>query len=598
MQKWKFEVLGSESVDGKLRNYYMIVSMYAEGKALDTSIEKPSNGTRPHLWTYSTTNKNQHWYIENAGGGYYYIIPRQDQTKVLDCSGDDDRKSNNTAVQLWDRQSTAQDQKWRIIETSETKELGTYYLQSALGRNLDIALGGSNSLVLWSTLNSDGNRWKLIQMGSDSVNGKQTPFFRIQNKYTGNVIDPNNYNSITADSQLYQRPYDKGKDQMWYLEDAGDGYYYITNRLDRNYCITVKDSKTDSGTAIVISKKTNGNNQKWYLASYMDPVVYGTFEVAPAAVPDLRVDLENGSSKDGTNIRLYRRNGTTSEQWKLTQLGTEIIDGEEKPYYTVQNVGTSKYWDVPTDGDKIVGTDIRQYGSNGYSDLDWFLEDQGDGTFVFRNRMDTSYVLEAAKKDEGGNVQIGKESKGSSLQQWVLHKVTTADDDTWAYGKTFTAQQNLGKYVLTPQHQTTTEYVMGVKGNSGSEGAAIVQTDSDGSNYQIWLFIQLGTDYVDGEELAFYAIQNTGSSKYFDGYGQRIPTTDNPNLQQANYDYHYDQLWYLVESDTEDVYYLCPRGDRTLCLGIRNSAKAKDTQVSVLKKTNASNQQWLLTASE
>lgn len=596
VQKWKFEVQGSESVDGKLRNYYMIVSVYAEGKALDSSTGTPSNGTRPHLWTYNTANKHQHWYIENAGGGYYYIIPREAQTKVLDCSGDDNGKSNNTVVQLWDRQSTATDQKWRIVETAETKELGTYHLQSALGRNLDIALGGSNKLVLWTTRSNDGGRWKFIQMGADSIDGKQVPFYRIQNKYTGNVMDPNNFNSITADSQLNQYAYDKGKDQMWYLEDAGDGYYYIVNRLDRNYCVTVKDSKTDNGTAILISKKANGSNQKWYLASYMEPVVYGTFEIAPVAAPDLRADLTGGSHDNGANIQLWHRNGAKAQQWTLTQLGTDLVDGEEKAYYSVKSVESGKYWDVPTSDGTITGYNVQQYDNDGYSDMHYYLEDQGDGTFVIRNRRDTSYVLEAEGTEDGKNIKIGTESSGSSLQRWILHKVTTEDDTAWQYGKVFSTEQTLGSFVLSPQHKT--DFVMGVKGNSNDyNNVAIVQTDSDGTNYQIWKFIQVGTDVTEVGELAYYRIQNTGSGNVAETTGYRTPAA-NTTVRPWAYDHAYDQLWYLEESGEEGVYYITNRGDRTLCLGIRNSAKAKDSQVTVLNKTGGNNQQWKLEVSE
>jgi len=325
-------------------------------------------------------------------------------------------------------------------------------------------------------------------------------------------------------------------------------------------------------------------------------VVYGTFEIAPVAAPDMRVDVAGDSHDNGANMQVYHRNGREYEKWTLTQLGTDLIDGEEKAYYSVKNVGSGKYWDVPTSDGTITGYNIQQYDNDGYSDMHYYLEDQGDGSFVLRNRRDPTYVVEAEGTEDNKNVHLGKESAGSSSQKWILHKYTTEDDASWEYGKVLSTEQTLGSFVLTPQHKT--DFVMGVKGNSNSVGAAVAQTDSDGSNYQIWKFIQVGTDVTDVGELAYYRILNTGSDKVLDCPSIARTPTANGVIQQANYDHAYDQLWYLEESGTEGVYYITNRGDRTLCLGIRNSAKAKDSQVTVLKKTGGNNQQWKLEVSE
>ena len=595
-QKWKFKLAGTETKNGKQISYYYIFSMLDSKVALDTT-GATTNGTRPWFYSFSESNNNQKWYVENAGGGYYYIIPRTDQTKVLDCSGDDTGKSNGTVVQLWDRQSTAKDQMWRIIETTETKELGTYFLQPAHAPNMDLCPYSSDNnngtkLVIWSTRATDYRQWQFIQMGADSIDGRQVPFYRIENKGSGKVIDVPDSDS---GAQLQQWSYDYGSDQLWYLEDAGEGYAVIVNRAKSDYCLTAKDSGKVDNTGIFLGKKSGGDNQRWRLVSAMDPVEYGTFEIAPAAAPDLRADLTGGSHDNGANIQLWHRNGAKAQQWTLTQLGTDLIDGEEKAYYSVKSVESGKYWDVPTYNGTITGYNVQQYDNDGYSDMHYYLEDQGDGSFVLRNRRDPSYVVEAEGTEDEKNIKIGTESSGSNMQKWILHKYTTEADATWEYSKFLTSWVNKGRFVLTPQHKT--DFVLGVKGNSNDNNVAIVQTDNDGSNYQIWKITQVGLDYVDGDLIPYYYLQNAGSSKVSETNDYRIPTLNLPVRQWA-YDGGYDQFYYLEESNTEGVYYFTCRGDRTLCLGIRNNAKAKDTQVMILKKTGGANQQWKLEFSE
>lgn len=597
-QKFMFKLVGTETKEGGEYNYYTIFSTVDMKVAL--GIGSSSNGAYPYFMSYDASSRNQQWYIESAGGGFYYIVPRADQTRVLEVPGNDDIKSNGTWVQLWENQKTATDQKWRLTETLETKELGTYQMQPKHAPNTDITLEHYNStnstkVVIWNTRDSSYHRWKFIQMGADSVNGQQKIYYRIENKGSGKVFDPGGINNITADSQIGQFDYDYGLDQMWYIEDAGDGYYYIINRCDRNYCLTAKDSGKTDGTAVTISKKANGDNQKWNLISKMDPVDFGTFEMAPASAPDMRADIAADDNGNGADVRIHWRNGRAYEQFKLTQVGADMIDGEEKPYYTVQNMGSKKYFDVSTTDGKINNYNIQQYDYDGYADQHYYLEDQRDGSFVLRNRSDTTLVVEASGTEDTNTIRLGKENEKSSSQKWILHKITDAEEEAWKYSRTFATEAEYGRYILTPQHKTS--FVLGVKDQSGSDGGEIVQCDSDSSDYQIWKFIQVGEDYLNGELLPYYRITNSGSNKVAETSGYRIPSVST-TVRQWSYDYGYDQTWYMEETETEGVYLLTARGNPDLCLGIRNKATAANTQVMVLKKTGDVNQQWKLGASE
>lgn len=116
----------------------------------------------------------------------------------------------------------------------------------------------------------------------------------------------------TNNTPLHLWNSNKGKAQQFFLEEAGDNYYYIRSAVgDRKYLHT-KAGKSDPKTEIVIWGGKGSDNSLW------------SFERAPNSDNYLiksklgnYMDVQWGEAKDGTPIWLWTKNGGKAQQWKL-----------------------------------------------------------------------------------------------------------------------------------------------------------------------------------------------------------------------------------------------------------------------------------------
>ena len=84
----------------------------------------------------------------------------------------------------------------------------------------------------------------------------ETPYYKIVNADSALVIDVPGTNVVTNGKPLQQWYYDDNDDQLWYLEDMGDGYFAIISRADRNVLL---------GTAVQTWERSGDDAQQWKL---------------------------------------------------------------------------------------------------------------------------------------------------------------------------------------------------------------------------------------------------------------------------------------------------------------------------------------------
>ena len=103
----------------------------------------------------------QHWRLQDAGGGYFYIRPIADETLLLDATGHS--MSNGTVIALYRQNSAGSDanQKWKLEDAGN----GYYGLISAQdnGKCLDGA-SGSESVRIWDYNGSSSQIWKFTNV--------------------------------------------------------------------------------------------------------------------------------------------------------------------------------------------------------------------------------------------------------------------------------------------------------------------------------------------------------------------------------------------------------------------------------------------------
>ena len=142
-----------------------------------------------------------------------------------------------------------------------------YYLQPKHASNSVVDISGGvtsrsigDNVLLWelgsNTYGKESRQFKFIHI----ANG----WYKIQNVNSGLVLDVN-----CSNCNVTQWSYNGGDNQLWRLEDAGGGYYYIRAKVsDGNgtvYCLDVEGCNTSNGTNIIIYPQNGGNNQKFKL---------------------------------------------------------------------------------------------------------------------------------------------------------------------------------------------------------------------------------------------------------------------------------------------------------------------------------------------
>ncbi|MBQ9646816.1 MAG: RICIN domain-containing protein [Oscillospiraceae bacterium] len=634
VQRWRFEKQGETYLNGKKINYYTIESIHAPGMVLDNS-GSTANGARPHLWEKNVSNQNQLWFVESAGGGYYYIIPRSDTTKYLGVAGSS--TSNNAAVELWD--SNGDNRKWKFTETIAPETLGTYSIlpKHAPGMHVGPASSDSNNgtkLIIWE-YNESSNyaRWNFVKMGTDSGGA----YYKIVNMANGKVIDATGKNTIQADSQLQQWDSDFNNDQLWYLNDAGQDenglqYYNIVNRCDTNYCMSVSGGSTTHGTGVTVSKKNGGDSQKFRLMERFEPVTIGTYEFGSAAAPSMRMDVSGNSTGNNANIQLYHRADRSAvynvQKWRIVQRGNDVIDGVKTPYYSIENVNSGKTIDIGGAAEDAVknNADLQTYDYDGYSDQHWYIDAQDDGTVIFRNRGGRDYVLEASGTTDNSKVRVAKLAKNASpAQRWQLHPVMEMNDAGQYYIPGSQAAVDagipnadsvdlildlvaIGRYVLIPKHGQNSDMRLTLKGGSNSNGTAVVASVNDGTSSQRWSITPVGVDFFDGRGRIYYKLvyadsaSSGGDGKVVETSSYGPPVTKDMDVQIWDYDGGYDQLWYLEQAQTaegdEPAYYLIGRGTFSgdkICLEVSGGAKLNNTAIQTRKVGAGKDYQlWIL----
>ena len=627
IQRWKFEKVGTDYLSGKKCNYYTIKSVYATGKALDNS-GSTANGAWPHLWDYNASNKNQQWYVTDAGGGYYYIVPREDTTKYLGVQSAN--TGNNSVVELWD--SNGDNRKWKLTETIAPTELGTYELESVggTGFTIDVTDNSDDSgkaLVLYAAHAKDYTRWHFEKMGTDSKGA----YYRIINKASGRAMDIQGVNDTKADKALLQATYDFYDDQLWYLNKAGSDdrgdFYYIENRHNSKLRIGVQDAKYQNNQALVLTTGT-GDNTKWRLNEDFTPVDLGTYEFGmnDSAYSYLRMVVQSGSADNGNSIVVYSRHtsnpnaGAKLVQFKIIQRGTDIVDGVSTPYYSIQNTSSGKVLDPIGAASVSDGTNVQQYSYDGYSDQHWYMEVRGDNSVVFRNRCNSNLVLTAEGTNDSSNIALKTyDEKNLSRQSWQLHPImqTNAAGQYYIPGNKAAADAGIpfmsaedtilnpevgGKYNLIPQHSSTLR--MDLSGGSTDNGTKIQIYTNAGNAYQKWQFIPMGVDYFDGGGKIFYKIA-------FGSNANKVAQSAGISTVKASQDISiyddegcYDDQWYLEQAGerTEDGetfynYYIVGRGTMSstskICIAVPGGATGNGTQLQTATVRSGSSYKYL-----
>jgi hypothetical protein len=153
------------------------------------------------------------------------------------------------------------------------------------GKSMEVAFGNTNAGASIQQYNNTGKayqQWAVTPV--KSTIGGDFSYFTFIAQHNKMALDMLNFSLKSGTGAISYTEAD-GVNQQWYLEYAGDGYFYIRNR-NSSLCLAVYNASKNIGVRIVQMPKDGSATQQWRLL----PVDATVEFVAPSAPADLTAE--------------------------------------------------------------------------------------------------------------------------------------------------------------------------------------------------------------------------------------------------------------------------------------------------------------------
>ncbi len=282
---------------------------------------------------------------------------------------------------------------------------GVYYIASKLNINmrLDVAYGGtSNGTNLWlyESNNSTTQQFRVTKQSDGKT-------YRLQAVCNDLYIDNGGSSDIDFNTHMWE--WASTGAQMWYIIDAGNGWYTFVNH-DSGLVLDVQNGNTANGTNIRQHTSNGTDSQKFrFIPVGNANISDGVYNIESKLNTNLRLDVAYGGSSNGANLWLYQSNHSSAQQFRVTKQS----DGKT---YRLQAVCNDLYIDNGGSSDIDFNTHMWEWASTGAQM--WYVIDAGDGWYSIVNH-DSGLALDV----ENGNASSGTNIRqhtynGSNAQKW------------------------------------------------------------------------------------------------------------------------------------------------------------------------------------
>lgn len=436
-QRWTVKKSGS---------HYTITNSIS-GRALDVSGWGKSNGTNIAIYEASGRT-NQQWDFISSGNGVYQIRSVFNGLN-LDVTGG--KTANSTNVQLWSPKNNGA-QKWRLVKVSPSINNGTYTVASSLNTNkvIDVpkaSKDNSTKLAMYDNNGKANQKWSFIY-------DNKTGFYHIVSVNSRKGMDVPGANGKLG-ANVTQYTYANSRAQLWSVVDKGDGSYSILSATTGR-AIEVGGNSAYNGALLVLADPSGAAKQSWKLTS-VSAVPDGLYQFETALNSERVLDVKGGSLSESAALQIYSKNGTLAQKWvvKTQKDGSVALMNAASGLYLCESAGTlksatkisnSSKWTTVVDpkggvvfqnlssrraidlskSKTAAGSPVGVYGKNGGRNQTWNTVQTApldEGTYIFKNRANTSYVMDVkgAKEDNGTPLQLYK-NNGTNAQKWMVEK--------------------------------------------------------------------------------------------------------------------------------------------------------------------------------
>ena len=290
---------------------------------------------------------------------------------------------------------------------------GTYYIKNvSSGLYLDVANGSSAdgaNIQQWGLGRNDSQKFKIVSDGNGEYH-----ILTGSSKFKS-CIDVENGNAANG-TNIEQWNYWGGDMQKFKIIQKSNGQYaFLTKASNYKSCMDLYEMNSNHGANINQWEYWGGNGQLWTLERVQDELE-GTYYIQNVS-SGLYLDVVNGSSADGTNIQQWGYNGYDSQKFKI------VSDGNGEYHILTGASNYNSCIDI-VNGNSANGTNIDQWKYWGGDMQKFKIQKVSDGKYAFLTKSSnykSCMDLYEMSKDSGANINQW-EYWGGDGQLWRLTK--------------------------------------------------------------------------------------------------------------------------------------------------------------------------------
>ncbi|MDY7542452.1 MULTISPECIES: RICIN domain-containing protein [unclassified Cryobacterium] len=152
--------------------------------------------------------------------------------------------------------------------------------------------------------------------GPTSVAVDTNAWFTLTAKNSNKVLDVRGGGSANG-TAVQQYPGNGSNAQKWHFVATDSGYYRLVSALNGNEVLDVRGAGGSNGTKVQIWSWAGGTNQQWMPVDAGN----GNITLRPRHVGRC-LDVTGGSTASSVQLQIYDCNGTSSQQFARTNVGT------------------------------------------------------------------------------------------------------------------------------------------------------------------------------------------------------------------------------------------------------------------------------------
>ena len=324
---------------------------------------------------------------------------------------------------------------------------GVYAIRTGLSGKRAISLKGA-SLKAGAALTIQKYASKLYQKWQVKSVAGQPNYYTIESLATGYRITGTKGKPVRVKAST-------GTSKQWWTPVGAHGQVFWKN-VATGQMLSLSNASSAEGTVVKCLASSTKASARWTGKS-VKVLGSGFYDIQNAVNRSIAVEVADGSSADGANVRLAKDAGDANQKW--------YYDAAKK---TFANVSSGKMLTV-VNGSTVSGANIAQQTPANTAQQKWEVSYAGKGNFIIASKLGYSLVLSAKGCKAGKNV-CDITYKGAGRQKWHLVETTGEDATTIALQFTLDQMARMQKSGNEYYSTTTLKYLRSVLNpNNGSK---------------------------------------------------------------------------------------------------------------------------------